>query len=178
MDPLLIRPSEPQWQLCGLTRQQCTTLYWNVHHTGELAENLGRNQNLRSHRVQLWRRGQGFIRRAVLSWGGSKWGHRGGGLAAEGEEIRVRGHNPQATQSNTADVAEFNVGFSDLAAQQSSGELQEEDLQTQRFIIAFGSNYFYFILCIYSFAFMHLFIYFYKNLFSLADCVCAIFWSF
>lgn len=128
MDSLPVWSSEPERQLGGFPWLQCAAIYWDLHHTGWLAEILSWNQHLRCHWAWLGRCGQGFIGWAVFSRGRTKGSEGCCGLAAKGEEIRVCRHHSKTTQGNTTDITELNKGFSDLTTQQCSGKLQEEYL--------------------------------------------------
>lgn len=129
MDSFLVWSSEPQRQLYGLPWLQRAASDGDLHHPGGLAEVRGGHQRLGGRGSWLGGCGNGDVSRAVLRGG---WARRGGGvLAAEREEVRVRGRHPEAAQSYCADVTELHVSFFDLTTQQSGGELQEEHLQTQ-----------------------------------------------
>lgn len=134
MNSLLVWSSEPKRELCRLPRLQRVAVYWNLHHTRQLTVILSWNQHLWRPRGRLGERDRGFIRWAVFSGVGAEGCEGRSGLAAKGEEMRVRGHHSETAQSNTADVAELNISLSDFTTQQSRGKLQEEDLgckQTQ-----------------------------------------------
>lgn len=128
MDSLLIWSSEPERQPSRLPGLQCATSDGDLHHRRQRAEVLGRGQSL--GRQRGLRLAVGLVRQAVstLCWAGGGRGRRRFGLRAKGEEVRVRGHHPQAAQGNAAHVPELYVSLSDLAAEQRRGEVQEKDL--------------------------------------------------
>lgn len=125
MDSLLVWSSQPERQLSGLPWLQDAAIYWNFYHTRWLSEIISWNQTLCGFWGPLERCGHGFIRWTIFSW---RRAEGCCGLAAKGEESGVCGHHSQATQSNTADITELNICFSDFATQQSSGKLQEKNL--------------------------------------------------
>lgn len=127
MDPLLIWSSEPQGQPSRLPGLQRASSNRDLHHRRQRAKVLGRGLGLRCQRGL--RLVEGSVWQAV---GAPCWAAGGGGsrfgLRAKGEEIRVRGRDPQAAQGNAAHVPELDVSLPDLAAEQRRGEVQEKHL--------------------------------------------------